>query len=332
VDRSHRTRKLTKRTFRRRPRRRSSPFESVARAESFTIRHGRTHTWMPGFSVGEWLRQWQERGRRSQGRRSKTRLAQAQPSARARRSVAPASSRPVVRLRLNGRLLLNVLVLGLLGWLGVWFFAAQQFYIDRIVVSGNLRVSPEAIVEASGLHGYSIFWVNARQVAANIVEALPPIQEVKVRCSLPDHVTLVVQEQGEQVIWQVGGDRYWVDEEGNLHPVHGEAESMLVVQDIRPGPPSQVELEAVSAARQIAHLLPELKVVEYAPITGLRFTHSRGWMVYLGVGDDMARKVSVLRAMEVQFANKDGVAPILVDLRFPERPYCRFPQDDGAGE
>ena len=98
--------------------------------------------------------------------------------------------------------------------------------------------------------------------------------------------------------------------------------------DLRPNRPEQVDLEALAGARQLTHLLPEVRALEYAPGSGLRLRHPRGWMVYLGTGEDMAKKVGVLRAMEVEFASEDVVQPTLVDLRFPASPYYRLPDEN----
>jgi cell division septal protein FtsQ len=250
-----------------------------------------------------------------------------------------------VRLRGNeiGHAAFNVLFLGLLGWALVWFFTSELFYINQIVVTGNQRISADIIREVSGLEGFSVFWINSQHVADNIVQSLPPIESAQLRYGLSDGrrlaatTTLTVQEQSEQLIWQVAGQRYWVDDEGTLRPAYGEAEQVpaaaaassvdLVVNDTRPGPPDQVDQEALDAARQLIRLLPEVQAVEYAPLTGLRLHHPRGWLVYLGTGSDMARKVNVLRALEVEFAGEDTIRPALIDLRFPDSPYYRLPAD-----
>jgi cell division septal protein FtsQ len=248
-------------------------------------------------------------------------------------------------VRLNGNTVFNVLVLALLGWALVWFFTSEQFYVGQVTISGNKRVSTEVLREVSGLRGYSVFWLNPQRVAKHIEETLPPIRAVQVRYGFTDgnHLSAVaslsVQEQGEQIMWQVAGQRYWVDEEGELHPVLGlvpgaTAESFeprLMINDIRATPPERVEVEAIVAARQLAQLLPEIRAIEYAPTTGLRLRHSRGWLVLLGTGSDMARKVSVLRAMEIEFAGEGVIQPILVDLRYPESPYYRLPSDGIQG-
>jgi cell division septal protein FtsQ len=205
----------------------------------------------------------------------------------------------------------------------VWFFVSNRFYVNQITVEGNQRVSSEAIAAASGVYGYSIFWVNPRQVAQSMPQSLPPIRQARVRHGLPNVVHLVVEEQGKQIMWLVGDRRYWVDDEGNMHVAQGGDDPHLMVQDTRPGVREQVDVEAVMAARQLTRLLPELKVVEYAPSTGLRFTHTRGWTVYLGKGADMAPRIQALRTIERRFADEGEELPSVVDVRFPENPYYR---------
>jgi hypothetical protein len=227
----------------------------------------------------------------------------------------------------------------------VWFFTSEQFYVGQVTIRGNKQVSADLLREVSGLRGYSVFWLNPRRVAAQIVETLPPIRAVKIHYGFTDGsrlsavATLSVQEQGEQIMWQVAGQRYWVDEEGELHPVLGlvpgaTAESFeprLMINDIRATPPDRIEVGAMAAARELTSLLPEVRAIEYAPMTGLRLRHSRGWLVLLGTGDDMARKVNVLRAMEIEFAGAGVIQPTVVDLRYPDSPYYRLPANGTSG-
>jgi len=147
---------------------------------------------------------------------------------------------------------------------------------------------------------------------------------------LPNVISLTVEEQGDEVMWWVAGARYWVDEEGKLHPAHEGGAPLLLVRDLRPGTPGSVDASALIAARQLARQLPELEVVDYDPGSGLRFVHARGWTVYLGTGHDIAQKLSVLRAVEQQLSPDDPAQPTLVDLRFPDTPFIRYP-GEGSG-
>jgi cell division septal protein FtsQ len=310
-------------------RRRRSRFETTAQAARFTVRRRASPAWDASVSFDNLVEKTKPR-RKPQNRRSKARLAKERKEAQRGRFRAAVLVPGGELVRAKGRVAFSVLVLVLLGWGLVWFFASDQFYVTRIEVTGNQRVATETILAASGVHGYSIFWVNPQKVADSIARSLPPIGQVRVQYSLPNHVALQIQEQGGQVMWQVAGKRYWVDDEGYLHPAQGQDEPELLVRDIRPGLPTQVETDALVAALQIAELLPDLQVMEYAPVTGLRFTHARGWVVYLGTGSNMARRVTLLKAVQGQFSEQNARQPTLIDLRFPDSPYYRF-SSEGAG-
>jgi cell division septal protein FtsQ len=197
--------------------------------------------------------------------------------------------------------------------------------VNHIVVEGNQRVSADAIIAASAVRGYSVFWLDAGEIAQAVKSSLPPVKQVHVKYGLPNKLTLSVVEQGEQIMWLASGQHYWVDDDGEFHLAQGASEPQLLVRDIRPSVHGNVDPEAVVAVRQLVNELPDLGVVDYAPPEGLRFTHKLGWMVYLGVGDDMAEKVRVLRAIETRFEAEGARQPLLVDLRYPESPYCRYP-------
>ncbi|MBN1581355.1 MAG: FtsQ-type POTRA domain-containing protein [Anaerolineae bacterium] len=269
------------------------------------------------------LWKWLEQLRKPKNRRSKARLGKPKRMAPNLKATVLAPTQSM--LRSKGQVVLNVLFLALVGWALIWFFTNEEFYVQQVNITGNVRVSSEAILAASSLQGYSIFWINAQQVATSIVKALPPIKHVRVQYGLPNVVNLIVEEQGGQIMWQLAGNRYWVDDDGMLHLAQVEATPSILVQDIRPGLPDRVDPEAVVAAQQLLTLLPDLQFIEYAPITGLRFVHPKGWLVYLGTGNDMEYKMSILHAIETQFADEEMTQPSLVDLRFPDSPYYRFP-------
>ncbi|MBN1640569.1 MAG: FtsQ-type POTRA domain-containing protein [Anaerolineae bacterium] len=258
---------------------------------------------------------------RRRNRRSRERLSDYRaPAAPVRASVA---ARPRAAVQISAGAALNLALALALACVLVWFFASDRFYVNQIIVNGNQRVSTEAIALASGIRGYSIFWVNGRQVAEAVTAALPPIRAVQVRYGLPNKVVLTVEEQGEQVMWLSGGQRYWVDQEGGFHPATGGDDPALLVRDLRAGTPMEVDPEALLAARALAAWMPELTAVDYVPDKGLHFQHERGWLVYLGIGEDMGERVRVYRTLEAQFLDESAQQPVLVDVRFP-KPYYRL--------
>jgi cell division septal protein FtsQ len=280
------------------------------------------------------FREWERPEPKPQRRRSRARLGNVSRTARQEARALflhKVVAAPRAAARLNGRLFLNIAVFGLLAWLGVWFFGSDTFYISRIEVTGNKRVSAETIVKASGLQGYNIFYLNPNKVVDQIKKAIPPIQHVQVQHSLPNRVDLKVVEEGSQLMWEIAGLYYWVDDDGTLQPVEEGCEALLIVKDTRASPPDRIESDALLAARQLTRLLPEVHLLEYSPDKGLRFTHQRGWDVYLGTGADMAHKVNVLRAMEVQYSGQAMQSPVRIDLRYQDGEYLHSSSNDGGG-
>ncbi len=213
---------------------------------------------------------------------------------------------------------LGLIVLAALGY---WLFLTDDFYVYEITVRGNHLVSSEEIFAASGLYGWSIFWVDP-QAVADTVAGMPGILSAEVECSLPNRVTITVVEREPQVVWQRAGMRWLVDEQGVVLSAQAGAEGGLVVEDqdshpLQPG--ARVDAAAVAAARQLQGLLPDLTTVRYAPQTGLSFTHALGCEVYLGTGTDMAEKLAILNAL-VEHLNASGERPQYIDLRFKESP------------
>ena len=143
------------------------------------------------------------------------------------------------------------------------------------------------------------------------------------RYGLPNKVILTVEEQGEQVMWLAAGERYWVDEWGALHLAQGGSDPTLLVRDLRPGRPTDVDPEVLLAARALVEEMPELSEVDYSPTRGLCFRHERGWLVILGVSDNMAERVRRFRTLEEEHLKEGAQQPVLVDVRFA-KPYSRF--------
>ncbi|MFB0536395.1 MAG: cell division protein FtsQ/DivIB [Anaerolineae bacterium] len=255
-------------------------------------------------------------------RRSRSRLG------RDYQATAPAiklSLRPVVSFwEDHGGKALGFFLLLALGGLTYQLFAAEAFYVYEASVAGNRLVPAEAVYQNSGLEGMSIFWINPAQVEAAIV-SLPNIKEARVRCGLPDRVTIEVVERQPQVIWQQGEKRYWIDEEGTVLPALGELAEATVIVDLdeRPVQPGdRVDPQVIAGAQKLRSLLPELSTVQYASHTGLSFQSEQGWPIYLGQGEDIEQKVAIMKALLQEIAAK-GVHPQFIDLRFKGRPYYK---------
>jgi len=75
---------------------------------------------------------------------------------------------------------LSLSLLGVLILVTVYLFASYDFYVFDISVEGNEAISSEEILEASGIEGYSIFFIDPQKVA-KAVASLPDVAEAEVR-------------------------------------------------------------------------------------------------------------------------------------------------------
>ena len=75
------------------------------------------------------------------------------------------------------------------------FTMSVFFKVEKIDVSGNSKYSKEQIISASGIHtGDNLFFINRIGAGSRVVVKLPYIDSVKITRSLPNRVTITVEE------------------------------------------------------------------------------------------------------------------------------------------
>ena len=266
--------------------------------------------------------------RRRTGRRSQRRLGTQYHSSarRIRFSLAPATGRrgaPGVWQTHISRLIAGILLVTL-GWITYAIFDSPNFYVYGAEVEGNAMVTPDEVYAASGLEGMSVFWVNPDDVAAQ-VEALPHVKSAQVKVRLPARVTITVEERTPELVWQTGDARWWIDAEGAVVPPRADLSGALTIidTDAQPISPGQrLDPSILAAAHSLHRLLPELPVMYYSHTTGISFTTREGWLVYLGEGQNMDAKLTILVALRKDLLAL-GISPEFIDVRFVERPFYK---------
>ncbi|MCS6845406.1 MAG: FtsQ-type POTRA domain-containing protein [Caldilineales bacterium] len=223
----------------------------------------------------------------------------AAPKARvARRRVAP-------RLpRLNRRRLAVLAAFGGLAALLVWFFVDDRFYVQTVEVEGLRFTDRAAVLQQADLYGYSIFWVNGREVARR-VEALPTVKHATVRALLPNRVRIRVTEREPVVLWVHNGEARWLDQEGLMLPVADATMSLPTLFD-QDGSTvlgdDRVHPEVVNSVAELHRHLPEVGQFAYSRERGLHFTLRSGALVVLGDSQQLAERVRHLIALQSTLA------------------------------
>jgi len=230
--------------------------------------------------------------------------------------------------RTRGGVVLSTLLLAAMAWLSFTFFGSDDFYVYSVAIEGNLVVPVEEIFQASELDSQSIFWINPERTA-EAVARLPDIKSAEVECRLPAQVTIRVVERQARVVWQWQGQQFGVDDHGVVLKPRQPLPEALIIYDGSAVPPrlgEQVDAQAVIAAQQLHDLRPQLRAAIYDPERGLVLESEGGWLIYLGVGDDMALKLAILEALETDL-ERQGIRPAYIDLRYPHRSVYRQSQE-----
>jgi len=94
-----------------------------------------------------------------------------------------------------GLVALVVVALGVSGLLAGWLLKSPRFAVSSVEVSGQSRLTREAIETAAAIApGSNIFTLDTREVVARL-EALPLVRHAAVIRSLPNRVAIAVEER-----------------------------------------------------------------------------------------------------------------------------------------
>jgi cell division septal protein FtsQ len=206
----------------------------------------------------------------------------------------------------------------------LWIWLSDTFYVTRISVAGNALTPAQEIVQTSGIGGQHLLWVNHTAASERIVNGNPAIMRARVDCQLPNRCTIKVQERQPGVAWRFGGAVTWIADDGMAFAAKRDTDLPLITIDAPQGPAllpgKEADQRIVRSAVAVAKAMPGVRQYKYTTEHGLEFQSKDGFPVYLGLGDNMADRAMMWKAVEAEL-NALGVTPQFVDLRYPVAPY-----------
>ncbi len=251
---------------------------------------------------------------------------------RLRRRVARRARRVAGRA---GLMALGVGVVGALALFAGWLAASPRFAVASVEISGQSRLSREAIEAAAGIApGMNIFTVNPQDVVARL-EALPLVRHAAVIRNLPNRVAIVVEERRPFTLVHAG-NLHWIDAQGidlgaEPRPVALGAPviSGLAADDLGGGRPEAAERTASGLAllrllqRSASGLLQSISEIDMSRAEGPVLYTIDGVEVRLGKEEWEARLGRLVGVLAQLQASGDAVASI--DLRFRDQVVLKTP-------
>jgi len=201
----------------------------------------------------------------------------------------------------------------------------EAFYIYNPAVVGNQRVPASDIIAASGIETLHILWLQPESTSRALTLKMSELHSASVGCALPARCTIQVVEREPALEWKQGQTRTWVDAEGMAFPARGQTPAIPVIE-VAPEVPAllpgrHVAPELLSAIADLVRVLPDVKTFRYTTGRGFEFADPQGrWPVYVGVGPDMAARVSMWKALAANLASRN-VRPRYIDVRYPQAPH-----------
>jgi cell division septal protein FtsQ len=217
-------------------------------------------------------------------------------------------------------------------------WSAPQFQVGTALIQGNDRIGSEELNATLGIRGWPIFAVVPGALETRLRLSYPELASVHVKVSLPNQVTVRVEERKASILWQQNGGYTWIDDTGVAFRPRGTTDNLITVQALASPSPGTaaandplsplpfLSRETVAAIRTLAPYVPPGSSMVFDPRYGLGWSDNRGWQVFFG-GEmtDMARKLQVYQSL-IQALSSKGVTPAFIDVEYPSAPYYRMNQ------
>lgn len=230
------------------------------------------------------------------------------------------------------------------------FTSINSFKVNAINLQGAQRLEPGSILSQIELSGTSIITVVPEEIETKIITSFPSLREVQVSIGLPATVTVQVIERQPLVLWEQADRSLWIDVEGVMFPVRGEALVPLKV-GATSDPPAGLSLleteddaqdetgsildqpalpnttpEFVQGILSLNEYVPQGSQLQYDPQFGLGWQDPRGWLVYFGRDtQNIELKLAEYQTI-VENLQKDNLIPSLISLEFLHAPFYKLEQ------
>jgi hypothetical protein len=214
-----------------------------------------------------------------------------------------------------------------------------MFTIDKIDVSGMVRLTNAEINSVADVIGRSIILVNPASLEEKLHEAFPELVNISVETEVPNKIAISLVERQPVLAWQQDGQTYWVDENGIAYSPHGEGGPSITVQgseliatkpvmdetlDDSEATFQTLPVELVNAILTVSPEAPENSPIVYDSQHGIGWLDPRGWQVYFGSTDeDMVLKLKVYQKTFKRL-KKAGIRPALISVEHVHAPYYRL--------
>ena len=215
----------------------------------------------------------------------------------------------------KNHVLRNVLIFLLVSLAVGLVIRGTVFTVRAAQVSGNVRMSDEAILQEAGVSlGMNMFELNESDVARRI-NANRYLSFEKLRMDWPDGVTLFVTERVPSAYVKAYGMLYTLAGDGKVLEESGDIDAALALPEVRGLQEGSVnvgrKIVSESSARLRAYTalieemslqgcLEQISVLNLADVDNILLVTTDGYTVQLGEQTDLRAKIGAMRAVRLK--------------------------------
>ncbi len=215
----------------------------------------------------------------------------------------------------KNHVLRNVLIFLLVSLAVGLVIRGTVFTVRAAQVSGNVRMSDEAILQEAGVSlGMNMFELNESDVARRI-NANRYLSFEKLRMDWPDGVTLFVTERVPSAYVKAYGMLYTLAGDGKVLEESGDIDTALALPEVRGLQEGSVtvgrKIVSESSARLRAYTalieemslqgcLEQISVLNLADVDNILLVTTDGYTVQLGEQTDLRAKIGAMRAVRLK--------------------------------
>lgn len=215
----------------------------------------------------------------------------------------------------KNHVLRNVLIFLLVALAVGLVIRGTVFTVRAAQVSGNVRMSDEAILQEAGVSlGMNMFELNESDVARRI-NANRYLSFEKLRMDWPDGVTLFVTERVPSAYVKAYGMLYTLAGDGTVLEESGDIDAALALPEVRGLQEGSVtvgrKIVSESSARLRAYTalieemslqgcLEQISVLNLADVDNILLVTTDGYTVQLGEQTDLRAKIGAMRAVRLK--------------------------------
>jgi hypothetical protein len=232
---------------------------------------------------------------------------------------------PTVSVSVSARGLAMTLAVAAGGIL-LFLLTSAMFLAGAPAIEGTAVIAPDAVLAAADVEGVNLFLLDPDEIAGNITERIPGVQQAAVTIGISGAVDIRITERAPILLWTQDGQEYWVDADGVMFPVTRSIGGLVSVEVLGQGPAialdggPDVDPGVVINALELAVSLPQGSRILFDTQHGLGMADSSGMTVYFGTSGRIEQKMEIFRRLAQRFVAR-GIRPSLVDVQDIWQPF-----------